>query len=69
MTLRQEMVYHAHDKESVAACVHTAKMTESKQRRLYVYQRAAPSLSLSSAWPWIKLVQLSKYNLPQCHMT
>jgi hypothetical protein len=23
---------------------------ESKQRRLYIYQRAAPSLSLCSAW-------------------
>ena len=43
-------------------------MTESKQRRLYLYQRAAPSLSLCSAQPWIKLVQFSKYNLPQCHM-
>ena len=26
---------------------------ESKQRRLYIYQRAAPSLSLCSAWPWL----------------
>ena len=41
---------------------------ESKQRRLYIYQRAAPSLSLCSAWSWIKLVQFSKYDFPPCHM-
>ena len=38
MTLRQEMEYHAHGKESVAACAHKAKTTESKQRRLYLYK-------------------------------
>ena len=64
MTLTQEMEYHAHGKESVAACVQKNKTTESKQRRLYLYQRAVPSLSLCSAWPWIKRVQYSKYNLP-----
>ena len=39
MSLRQEMEYHACGKESVAAFAHKAKTTESKQRRLYLYQR------------------------------
>ena len=30
---------------------------ESKKRQVYIYQRAAQSLFLCSAWPWIKLVQ------------
>ena len=30
------------------------EMHENKQRRLNIYQRAAQSLSLCSAWPWKK---------------
>jgi hypothetical protein len=59
--LRQEMEYHTRSKLSFAACAHKAKTTECKKKRLYIYQRAAPSLSFCSAWPWIKLVQFSKF--------
>ena len=37
---------------------------ETKQRRLYIYHRAAPSLSLCTARPWIKPVQFSHLNKP-----